>query len=51
MVEKNKFQKLEGPKKVEPTSPMLGGRSRLSSNVGSDLGEIDLSDLEHCILC
>ena len=26
-------------------------RSRLSSNVGSDLGEIDLTDLDHCILC
>ena len=30
---------------------IVGGRSRLSSAVGSDLGEIDLSDLDHCVLC
>jgi hypothetical protein len=47
MVEKNKFSKLQ----EEPKAPKQETRSRLSSNVGSDLGEIDLSDLEHCILC
>ena len=47
MVEKSKFAGLVS----EPTKKGEQMRSRLSSNVGSDLGEIDLTDLDHCILC